>query len=180
MKCLYYHIDQDDIISYVDPAWDSFAESNLAKSLSASVVINQNIFDYVSEWECRHVYQNLFKHVRECGKSVDFPFRCDAPDKRRYMIMRINLLSDNGIELVSCLIKEEKRSLVPLLDSRVSRTKNLVKMCSWCKKVEIDDDNWVEPEEAIRILHLFDTPLMPQLTHGMCQACYVMVNKKME
>jgi hypothetical protein len=32
--------------------------------------------------------------------------------------------------------------------------------------------SWIEIEDAIADLHLFETPRVPALSHGMCPTCY--------
>jgi hypothetical protein len=47
----------------------------------------------------------------------------------------------------------------------------MVRVCGWCKKVDVGG-SWAEVEEAVTRLRLFDRPLLPQLTHGICEGCY--------
>ena len=42
-------------------------------------------------------------------------------------------------------------------------------MCAWCKKADVG--GWVEVEEAVRRLQLFDQARLPRITHGVCPAC---------
>ena len=44
-------------------------------------------------------------------------------------------------------------------------------MCGWCKRVAVPPDRWLEVEEAVAALALFDEPRPPQLTHGVCEEC---------
>jgi len=52
-------------------------------------------------------------------------------------------------------------------------------MCGWCKKVEVDG-RWFEAEAAVNLLGLFELPLMPRLSHGICPECYRKMNKLIE
>lgn len=39
------------------------------------------------------------------------------------------------------------------------------------KELQLPDDSWVEVEDAVRSLRLFDAAL-PELTHGICAHCF--------
>ena len=51
------------------------------------------------------------------------------------------------------------------------REESFVTMCGWCKRVAVSPRRWLEVEEAIAALALFDEPRPPQLTHGVCEEC---------
>jgi hypothetical protein len=48
----------------------------------------------------------------------------------------------------------------------------MIKMCSMCKKVKTAENVWLEVEDAIIDLKLFEKKILPQITHGCCQPCY--------
>jgi hypothetical protein len=60
---------------------------------------------------------------------------------------------------------------VPLLDTRVRRGDDLILICAWCKRARLAEGGWVEIERAVEAMHLFQTDIMPGLTHGMCERC---------
>ncbi len=131
------------------------------------------MFEFVADPGNRHIYTLLMNRVRETGRSVNFSFRCDAPDLRRFMQMEIGALSNGGLAFVSRTVREETRKSIALLDSESPRSDELLGICSWCKKVRLDEaDEWVEVEDAIKHLNLFESTLLPQLSHGVCPECY--------
>lgn len=172
MNCIRYHIDQEDRIRYIDENWDVFAFSNQSPELGRTNVINKNLFDFIQNWDCRHIYQILFKRVRDTQESIEFPFRCDSPDAKRFMRMRLAPLAQHSIELTSCILREEKRIPLTILDSQVPRSSKFLKMCSWCKKIEVDASTWLEADQAVYSLNLFASTDLPQITHGMCPDCF--------
>ena len=87
------------------------------------------------------------------------------------MELKISRAENKAVALVGCLLREEDRAAVALLDTAVSRTRDLVKMCSWCKKVWIPEEEWLEVEAAVTNLRLFDRSTMPGVTHGICEPC---------
>lgn len=57
---------------------------------------------------------------------------------------------------MSELIHEDHRPLLALFDESVPRTSERIRMCSWCKRVCLESDRWVEPEAAIERMGLFE------------------------
>ena len=55
---------------------------------------------------------------------------------------------------------------------RSSDDPGLIKICSMCKKLEVSEGQWVEIEEGIATLHLFNEGVVPPISHGLCRPCY--------
>jgi hypothetical protein len=70
--------------------------------------------------------------------------------------------------------EEEWESPQPLLDPEVPRSEEMVEMCGWCDRFEVDGE-WVEVEEAAKRLQLFNRPTLPALSHGICPDCNAML-----
>jgi DNA-binding response OmpR family regulator len=74
----------------------------------------------------------------------------------RYALERKNLLN-------------EKESLIVKLQEAITRVKQLtglLPICSDCKKIRTDNDNWVQLESYI------SEHSEAQFTHGLCRSCY--------
>lgn len=167
-----YRIDQNDTIFYVNDQWLLFARENDVDKLTFDAVINQSLWSFITNVEVQHLYGLFLARVRATRLPIKLPFRCDAPDCRRYMELSLYPLSKKGVEFRSRILKLETRDPVGLLDASLERSNQLIRMCSWCKKVYTDQCGWVEVEKATRVLKLFDAPKMPQITHGMCPVCF--------
>jgi len=165
-----YQIDGEDRIIGVSDGWSQFAQSNDAGQLQAEAVVGRLLWDFVAGSEARQLYQLLFDQVREDGRSRTIPFRCDGPECRRYMELTIDPLPDSALEMRSVLVHEEQRVPVPLLSALVSRTGDILRMCAWCKRVNVDGE-WFEVEEAVRRLDLFGAQELPMISHGICASC---------
>jgi hypothetical protein len=70
--------------------------------------------------------------------------------------------------------EEERQARQPLLDPEAPRSSELVEMCGWCDRFEVDGE-WVEVEEAARRLELFNRAELPALSHGICPTCNEML-----
>jgi len=162
-------VDADDEITFVDESWMVFARGNGAPSLTAESVIGTSLWGYISEKATQEFYGIFMKKVRATGGTIAVPFRCDGPECRRFMEMSIVSLAAGALEFRSALLREEARPRVDLLDPDFPRTEKWLTMCAWCKRVGLD--GWVEVEEAVRRLGLFDQTRLPRITHGMCLAC---------
>jgi hypothetical protein len=177
-SCITYHVDTADRIVFVSDTWEAFAEANGTDYLTTDYILNKTLFSFIADMETRHIYEMLIKRCRDENEQVNFTFRCDGPDVRRYMSMEISPLDDGNIKFHSCIHEEEYRPPVELLDSSIDRSNELLKICSWCKKVEVEPGEWHEVEEAVKRLALFDAKALPGLTHGICVPCFETVEKK--
>jgi hypothetical protein len=112
------------------------------------------------------------ERVRETGRPLGFDYRCDSPDTRRLLRMRMQLdRNSDEVEFRSCVLRIERRELVALLDSeRQARSDTVLSVCSWCKSVLVEQA-WVEAEQAILQLKLFAAETLPQISHGICPKC---------
>lgn len=168
-----YRIDAGDRSVFVNDGWLEFAHANGTHSLERERVLDQPLWSFITGPETAHVYRMIFRAVRRSGAPAVIPFRCDSPDRRRYMSLRIAPWGRNGLEFEGRSLREELRSQVALFDTGASRGNDLLVVCSWCKRVRMDEsaDRWVDVEEAVRELGLFDEPRLPRLSHGICPSC---------
>jgi len=174
-----YRIDQHDCLVYFNKAWDRFAAANDGASMSSGRVHQQSVWDFIQDPETKHVHQVLVKKVREGDNVKDLPFRCDAPDLRRYMEMDITLLEDSVVEYCCRTIKTEPREPMPV-SSPQSNDDSLIRMCSWCKRIDVGTNQWVAVEEAVTRLGLLSKPNLPGFTHTMCDDCMERLERENE
>jgi hypothetical protein len=164
-------IDDADKIVHVNEDWLAFAGENNAPQLTASLVLDQPIWRFIQGQETSYLYNQIFSRVRAGRSPVKFPFRCDSPDCRRFMEMKLALLPGDAIQFMAQMFREEWRDPVDLLDASRDRTREFVKVCSWCKRIDIPGRSWGEIEAAITALDLFGHHSMPRMTHTICDSC---------
>jgi hypothetical protein len=165
-------IDDADRIVQVNDDWLAFAGENTAPSLTAALVLDQPIWRFIQGQETVYLYKQIFARLRAGKSPVKFPFRCDSPDCRRYMEMKLSLLAGDAIQFMARILREEWRDPVDLLEASRDRSEEFLKICSWCKKVSIPGQGWGEIEAAIEALDLFGHPSLPRMTHTICDSCY--------
>lgn len=170
VEALSYAIDEQDRLVRVDEGYYRFAEEN--GWVEARTSLGRSLWDYVAGEDLRKVQRLLLRRVRDEVGSVELPFRCDGPEVRRKMDIRIAAGRGGRAVLFSAQLRveEEREEPMPLLDAAAPRGEELLAMCGWCDRFEVEGE-WVEVEEAARRLDLFDRPELPALSHGICPAC---------
>lgn len=173
MSTCVYIIDHENRIVSVGGDWLTFAMENQAgESCHPDRVINESLWKFVNGSETRYLYGLCVAKVRSHQQTMMLPFRCDAPDRRRYLELKLTPLAREEIEFASRIIREEPRENVKLLEHDVSRSDALLTMCSMCKKVKVSENVWLEVEDAITALKLFEEEILPEISHGCCRPCY--------
>jgi hypothetical protein len=167
---LSYAIDEHDHLVKVDEGYYRFAEENGWEEAGTS--LGRSLWDYVAGEDLKKVQRLLLRRVRDEAGDVELPFRCDGPDVRREMEIRILARPGGRAVLFSARLRSEAERDVhqPLLDPTAPRGIDTLAMCGWCDRFEVDGE-WVEVEEAARRLRLFERPELPALTHGICPDC---------
>ena len=167
-----YRIDENNLISWLSDNWLEFAAMNDAgESCAPTNILGKPLIEFIEDESTAALYDTIIKHVRKKDQTINFPFRCDAPEIRRFLQFEVVPLPNGYIEFRSYLKKEEHRLSVPLLLPLIDRSSEMLSICSVCNKAEVDDQ-WYEIEEAINMLNLGEVSKPPALTHGYCQDCF--------
>ncbi|GMW00774.1 MAG: hypothetical protein AMXMBFR84_19110 [Candidatus Hydrogenedentota bacterium] len=165
-----YRVDRDDSIVYVNAEWERFAQENAGGLLVTAKIIHTSIWDHVTDSITIELYREIMRGVRE-GRPVQFTFRCDAPDLRRLLTMSIQPLDKGGVEFTTTLIRAESRTYQRVLEPAGAGGVTTLNCCSWCKRFEVRG-SWVEVEDAVEQLKLFERANMPLTSHGICADCF--------
>jgi hypothetical protein len=172
-ECLSYVIDARDQIVSVGGGWDHFATLNGApRDLFSDRILSRSFWDFISGDAVEHVYRVMLGKVR-LGQHLEFLFRCDSPQLRRFLKLRMTPAGGGAVEFITTTIRTEDR--VPVgaaFSTNPTPTGELVVACSWCNKLQTGTDDWEEAEDAVRTLKLFDGEKNSALSHGMCNTCY--------
>jgi hypothetical protein len=166
-----YRVDSADQIVFANEHWYDFARENDVLGLQQATVIGRPLWDFIANPEILHLFQVLHARIRRTGTPVTLHYRCDSPDCRRFMELKVVPQAAGAVEFRSRILRTEPRDHVRLLEPEIARTEEWIMMCSWCKKVALPGGYWVEVEEAVNALHLFNSPRMPRISHGICGEC---------
>ncbi|MBK1633104.1 hypothetical protein CKO31_20585 [Thiohalocapsa halophila] len=165
-----HRIDADDRICFVNDSWLAFATENDWPD-GAPAVLGSPLMSYIADAKTRHIYRLLIDRVRATGHPLQFRYRCDSPDLRRFMEMRMSSKAEGEVELRSRVLRLEGRDPIPVLDTTQPRhSGNPLQICSWCKAIYAQA-TWLNLEEAMHTLDVLSDAVLPELTHGICPDC---------
>lgn len=165
-----YVVDSRDVIAAVSDSWNCFAVQNGAPELQRERVVGRPLWDFVSGAEVRYIYAQILDRVRASDAPVLLPFRCDSPERRRFMRLSISPILEGALQLDAVLVREEQRPTLVLLEPEASRSEQVLILCSWCKRARVDADDWLDLEAAVPRLDLLGRS-PPRLSHGICSSC---------
>ena len=111
-----YFIDADDVLVSVDEEWLAFAKENAAPELTRGRVIGRPLWDFVEGERTRELYRELYERVRSRLTRLSVPFRCDAPDRYRFMRLELEPAAAGAIGCTGVLVREQTRVYLPILD----------------------------------------------------------------
>lgn len=174
-----YRIDGQDRIVHVNQAWLDFAQENQAPELTRSRVLSEKLGRFIADWETRHLYDIIYRRIRETGQTMKLPFRCDSPCHRRFLQLTIRLCGRGGeLEFSGRMKRIERRAPVRFLQQDARRQEVFIIICGWCKKIRTGEDTWQEVEDAVPRHGLFGCD-SPSLSHGICPECFAQVRREL-
>lgn len=170
VAALSYAIDDQDRLIRLDQGYYAFAEENGWHGAGAS--LGRSLWDFVAGDDVKRLQRLLLRRIRAGVRDVELPCRCDGPDVRREMNVRIAAGRSGRVVLFSARVRseEERDEPQPLLDPGAPREVGSLTMCAWCDRFLVDGE-WVEVEEAAKRLQLFRRSSLPTLDHGVCPRC---------
>jgi hypothetical protein len=177
--CVRYRINDRDEITFVDGAWDRFAETNDGAEIVGNKVLGRILWDFISDGVTRQLYQQIVARVRQ-GHQAQFKLRCDSPSCKRHLEMTIHAAGTDIIEFATQSLQVEDRPPMALLARGTPRSTELLRACAWCNRIDVGSDEWTEVEVAVERLKLFEVGRMPQLTHGICEACFATMTSTLD
>jgi len=164
-----YCINERDEIVSVNSAYDEFALHNDGIRIASEAVLGRPLWDFIVDSTTMEIYRAAVRRVR-AGSPAQFTLRCDSPTRRRLLRLTMTREGDAAVQFRVRTVATEERASVRLLAPDAPRSPDLLPICGWCKKVLVGD-HWAEVEDAVGELHLFEQPVLPALTHGICSSC---------
>lgn len=174
-----YDIDANDRFARVNTGWSVEARTSCDERLSDDRVLGQSLWDLVQDRTSREIYERLLQRVRENRVKVDFAFRCDTAVERRLLRMRIEGGEQRSVHFQVRLLQQQLREPLELLRIGRPTSNRSIPVCSWCKRSPIPAGYWVEVEEALQTLGLFDSDPLPSLDHVICPECRKVITESL-
>jgi hypothetical protein len=157
-----YRIDSNDVIVHVDGAFRRFAAAVGVPELPENA-LGRELWSFIADEELRALYSALVARARG-GRVVQVETRCDSPTLSRTVQMDISLLPNGEVEIACKLGGVRLRS--PALPSG----SELLRLCAWCYRAD-RGGTWRGIEEVVADERLLEQPIVPLVTHGICDDC---------
>lgn len=167
-----YRINANNIIEFVNDAWEKFASDNEAPAVAQGAV-GTHLWDHIQGQEVVQLYEALTEYIRGTQRPVAFDFRCDSPETRRDMRLEMIPRPNRCVEFRSTLLSKKPHVLPKdlfSLDEKNAKLGKALRMCAWCKSVHLDG-RWIDLESAMDEYHPFLDRMPSTITHGICDAC---------
>lgn len=172
-----YRLNSQDEFIYLNEEWVNFAAANDASGLLPERVLGRPLWDFITDQTTRQLYREILDQVH-AGRFMKFNFRCDAPEYRRHMEMIISKRDGGEVQFETRTVREEERPRQELLECCAPRASDSLRLCGWCKRVDVGEGRWGEVEEAVTAFRLFERQRLPVLTHGMCEPCFKTISEE--
>lgn len=170
-----YDINLEGVLLRVDEdEWERFALDNGAPDIaSAKSVVGRPFADFFAG-PARDLLTTMLDAANKgTFHECQYEFRCDAPHRDREMEMHVAPLVEEGkvtgLRFRSIVLRERERfgSALLALQAGLPGTRALLKMCSYCKRVEHAPEGWMNPRDY----ESQGYPTEVAITHGVCPAC---------
>lgn len=164
-----YWLDIGEVIVDIALDWDQFARDNNAPELLKRHVIGRNLLNFVSGDVTRMYVRTLIQSARLMRQPMVRQYRCDSPDMRRYMEMRLSL-QDNGLLCWEHrqLASEKLPNRLNFVHAADSRTRRPHVRCSICNRLK-GRSGWNEPDLLGE--DFLPTESVVPVIYGVCPDC---------
>ena len=144
-KNLAYLIDGEDKILDIFGPWKQFSDQN-GGTINSVDVCGKSIWEFISGDITRMWLEVVFQKARLLNQTIEKPYRCDSPNIKRYMKMRVVPEGNQAIRVENILISTESRSQpVHIMHFDNSEKKSYHLRCSMCGCIK-SNSTWVEPD----------------------------------
>jgi hypothetical protein len=167
---LSYEVDERLVLRRLGPGWDDFAIQNGAPELVSPFPLGRPLWMFMDDATTVQLYELLFARVSRLRRAMTVPVRCDGAARRRFFALTIEPGPSGGFSISALLVRSEPRQPIRLFDRNARRRQESIAMCSMCQRLEVAG-GWMEVEDAVTLLRLFERDDMPRLTHTVCESC---------
>lgn len=184
-----YVVDRElRICAYGEINWNRFAEGNNATEICEPRVIVGTPLDHFIAGEAKAFYRRCIADlISGKHRHLEFAFRCDRPDLKRFMrllMTPVRATSDGGVSNVliqSLTLEEEGRPPLNIYDHKalLRRLREgadlpILMMCSFCLDVrfpaggEAANGTWMPGEKYYQSGGTSNV----RISHGICPSCH--------
>ena len=163
-----YRLDRNNDIISVGDDWDAFALENGGPNACASQVQGRPVWDFIAGDPMRMWLDTVLQLVRVRNAPIERRYRCDSPELRRFMLMRLSPEDDGVVRIDNELLTTERRAVPIHIRPASSRSGRTVRIrCSLCGRLKAGNA-WQEPDFARAA-----QPRIISVAYSVCDACGV-------
>lgn len=166
-----YWINRNMEITAVAGPWDHFAQENDGADVASANVLGRSIWAFVTGDPARMWVETLFQLAAVTGTMVERPYRCDSPDLKRFMRMRVIPEGAGVLRVEHELLHTEKQQQPVTIRSARNPAASGLLRCSVCGRIN-KGESWREPD-------LCDVPSATEpvlrVMYTVCQQCFLLL-----
>jgi hypothetical protein len=164
-----YWLDEHRRIVAVAGSWEAFAHENGGLGLGPAELVGRPIWGFITDATTRMWFEVLLNTAELRASPIERPYRCDSPELRRYMVMRVVPESRSRLRVEHELVRTEPRRVPTHIEHVQSGHGGLVHVrCSMCGRVR-ERGTWREPDEQT------EGPARLQVVYTVCPDCLRML-----
>jgi hypothetical protein len=187
-----YWLDENNIIRRVDEGWDNnLDETTRSERTTSSGIIGKPLFEFICDDTTRMYMQALLQLIRVKPQTLLRPYRCDTPEHKRFLQMRISCDDQGWVQISHEFLKSELRAKRVLFktvpsgqvptsqqpDSKLAEEQthsaenleNIFIRCSLCNRLhDVELGYWREIEDISLVADL-EQPI--PVRYGVCLKC---------
>lgn len=139
-----YWLDENDVIVDVSDRWDDLAEANGGERCLRDSVIGRKLRDFITGEATKMLLDTLITSARLRDRAIERPYRCDSPDTKRFMTMRLR--REGGLLRLEHLQERVEPTVTSMRFESVATSDVL--RCSMCGRVRRSksQEDWHEPD----------------------------------
>lgn len=160
-------IDAADTLAFASEGWLEFVRRTLSKELTEAAALGRSFSDFAPDPALTALYALVFRRVRETGRPMRVPFRCDLSAERWHMDMEVLPLAGGQLECRYHTVLVEHVGSASASEAPPAR---LLTCCAWCRSVRLPEGDWTGVEAVGERLDFFFGEAV-QVTHGICPSC---------
>jgi hypothetical protein len=139
-----YWLDKEDKIVKVCSNWDHFALNNEGEDVLGYKISSKPIWNYISGDISKMWLRALIDLCRLTEKTIERPYRCDSPELRRYLKMKISIEEGNLLRFDHIVERLEDREKPVYFEH--ATVAGVAFRCSICGQVHLKG-KWYEPDD---------------------------------
>jgi len=172
-----YIIDEHDLMTWVNEAWDDFALCNDAPNLLSAQVLGRDWREFVQGDTNRMYMEAMLSAARILGKRIGQSYRCDSPSDKRYVKLTVEPQEKGHIKF-----RHHTTKVVPqkyIVNFVVPKTPvkggKVAFRCSMCNRVKLQGQ-WMEVEDAVDS-KLIAAGSTVSVYYAICPSCHSKVKR---